>query len=60
VALYMQSVVERSKSFAPVKSAPTTIAFFHKVNLYNHLPTPSPTVGMVRQAAARKFGLTPK
>jgi len=28
VALYLQQVVERSKSFAPVTSAPTTIAFF--------------------------------
>jgi hypothetical protein len=55
LALYLQPVVERSKSFAPVKSASTTIGFFKKVNLYNHLPT----VGMVRQVAARKFGLTP-
>ena len=28
VALYLQSVVERSKSFAPVKSASDVIAFF--------------------------------
>ncbi len=55
-----QSNVERSKSFAPMKSASASIAFFHKVNLYNHLPTQSRVVGMVRQAAARKFGLIPK
>ena len=60
VALYLQSLVERSKTFAPVKSASATIASFQKVNLFNHLPTQSPAVGMVRQAAARKFGLTPK
>jgi hypothetical protein len=59
-ALYLQSVVERSDTFAPVKSASAAIAFFQKVNLYNHLPTLSPAVGMVRQAATRKFGLTPK
>ena len=60
VALYLQSVVERSKSFALVKSASAAIDFFQKVNLFNHLPTHSLVVGMVRQAAARKFGLTPK
>ncbi len=43
-----------------MKSASAAIAFFQKVNLYNHLPTQSPLVGMVRQAATRKFGLTPK
>ncbi len=52
--------MERSKSFTPVKSASVAIAFFHKVNLYNHLSTQSPAVSMVRQAVARKFGLTPK
>ena len=60
VALYLQLVVERSKSLAPVNCASAAIAFFQKVNLYNHLPTQSPVVGMVRQAAARKFGLTSK
>jgi len=60
VALYLQSVVERSNTFATVKSASAAIAYFQKINLQHHLPTPSPTVGMVRQAASRKFGLTPK
>ena len=60
VALYLHSVVERSKTFAPVKSASAAIAFFLKVNLFNHFSTQSLAVGMVRQAAARKFGLTPK
>ena len=60
VALYLQSVVERSNTFAPVKSASAAIAYFQKINLHHHLPTQSPTVGMVRQAATRKFGLTPK
>jgi hypothetical protein len=60
VAVYLQSVVERSSTFAPVKSASVDIVFFKTVNLYNHLPSQSPAVGMVRQAAKRKFGLTPK
>ncbi len=60
VALYLQLVVERLKFFTPVKSACVSIAFFQKVNLYNHLPTQLPAVGMVQQAASRKFGLTPK
>ena len=47
--------------FRPVQSASAAIAFFHKVNLYSHLPTQSPVVGiMVRRATTRKFGLTPK
>jgi len=60
VALHLHSVVERSKTFAPVNSASATIAFFQKVNLFSHIPTQSHVVGMVRQAAARKFGLTPE
>jgi len=60
VALYLQSVVERSSTFAPVKSASAAIAFFQKDNQYSHLPTKSPAVGMVRQVTTRKFGLTPK
>ena len=53
-------MVERSKSFAPVKSASAMIAFFQKVNMFDHLPTQSLAVDMVRQATARRFGLTPK
>jgi hypothetical protein len=53
-------MVERSKSFASVKSASLAIAFFQKVNMFDHLPTQSPAVNMVREATARKFGLTPK
>jgi hypothetical protein len=60
VALYLQLVVERANTFAPVKSASSAIAYFQKINLQHHLPTQSPTVGIVRQAASRKFGLTPK
>ena len=57
VALYLRSVVERSKSHAPVKSHSEAIAFYQKVNLFGHLPTRSPAVNMVRQAAAMHFGL---
>ncbi len=60
MALYLQSVVERSSTFAPVKSASAAIAFFKKVNMCSHLPTQSPAVIMVRWDATRKFGLTPK
>ena len=58
VALFLQSVADGAKTFAPVKSHSAAIAFFQKVNLFNHLPTQSPVVCMVRQAAARKFGLS--
>jgi hypothetical protein len=60
VALYLQFVVVRANTFAPVKSASAAIAYFQKINLQHHLPTQSPTVGMARQATSRKFGLTPK
>ena len=60
LALYLQSMVERSSTFAAVKSASAAIAFFHKVNMYNHLPTQPPAVSMWRETATRKFGLTPK
>jgi len=38
VALYLQSVADggANKSFAPVKSHSEVIAFFQKVNLFNH------------------------
>ncbi len=60
VAMYLQSVVERSKSYAPVKSHSVAIAFFQKFNLFGHLPTRSLGVNMVRQTTARRFGLGPK
>jgi len=53
-------VVKRSSTFAPVKSASATIAFFQKIDLHDHLPTQSPAVKMVSHAATRMFGLTPK
>jgi hypothetical protein len=57
VALYLRSVVERSRSYAPVKSPSDAIAFYQKVNMFGHLPTRSPAVNMVRQAVAKHFGL---
>jgi hypothetical protein len=60
VALYLQSVADGAKSFAPAKNHLAAIASFQKVNLFNHLPTQSPVVCMVRQATTRKFGLSPK
>ncbi len=49
VALYLQSVVERFKSYAPVKSYSAATAFYQKVNMFGHLPTRSPAVNIVRQ-----------
>jgi len=60
VALYMQSVMNIGKTFAPVKAAPAAIAFFQKTNLFDHELTQSPTVCLVRSAAMRKFGLNVK
>jgi hypothetical protein len=57
LALYLRSVIERFKSYGPVKSHPAAIAFYQKVNLFGHLPTRSPAVNMVRQTVARHFGL---
>jgi integrase len=60
VALYLQSVMNTAKTFAPVKAASAAIAFYQKINLFDHEPTQSPAVCVVRGAAMRKFGLNPK
>ena len=39
VAMFLQLLVEKSVTFAPVKKASAAIAFFQKVNLFDHLPT---------------------
>ncbi len=59
-ALYMQSVTNNAKTFAPVKAASAAIAFFQKTNLFDHEPTESPAACLVRSAAMRKFGLNAK
>ena len=60
VALYLQSVVNLTKTFTPVKAASTAIAFDKKINLFNHDPTRSPVVCIVRGVATRRFGLNNK
>jgi hypothetical protein len=60
VAMYMQSVTNTAKTFAPVKAASAAIAFYHKINLFSHEPTQSPASCLVREAAIRWFGLNPK
>ena len=60
VAMYLQMLAERSKSYSPFKKASAAIAFFQKVNLHHHRPTRAPAVEMVRAAAIRKFGTAPK
>jgi hypothetical protein len=59
VALYLQPVVNRAK-IAAVKAASAAIAFYHKINLFNHEPTQSPAVRNVRSVDARRFGLNTK
>ncbi len=60
VALYMQSVMNGAKMFAPGKAASTAIAFYHEINLFDHEPTQSPAVCLVWSAAMRRFGLNTK
>ncbi len=36
VALYLQSVANAAKTFAPVKAASSAIAFYQKINLFTH------------------------
>jgi hypothetical protein len=49
-----------AKTVAPVKAASAAIAFYQKINLFDHEPTQSPAVCVVRGAAMRKSGLNPK
>jgi integrase len=57
--MYLQSVVNGAKTFAPVKAASAAIDFYQKINLFSHEPTQSPAVCHVREAAIRRFGLNP-
>ncbi len=52
--------MDAANSYSTNKSALASIAFFHKINLFTNHPTGAPKVCMVRTAAARKFGLSPK
>ena len=59
--MYLQSAVANgAKKFEPVKTASATIAFYQKINLFSHEPTRSSAVCLVRGAAIRRFGLSPK
>ncbi len=60
VAMYLQSVISDAKSLAPGKATSAAIAFFQKVNLFDHEPTQCPAARLVRNAAMRKVGLKPK
>ena len=60
VALYLQSVMNNANTFAPVKAASAAIAFYQKINLFDHEPTQSPAPCLVRGAATKKFGLNTK
>jgi integrase len=58
--MYLQSVANGEKTFAPVKAASAAIAFNQNINLFSHEPTQSPAVCLVREAAIWRFGLNPK
>jgi integrase len=60
VALYLANVAERATSFAVIKSASAAIAYFQKINLFEHNPTISPLASFVRAAFARRLGTAPK
>jgi hypothetical protein len=60
VALYIQSLMNSSKSFSTIKSASTSIVFFHKIILFTNHPAMALEVCMVRTTSTRKFGLSPK
>ncbi len=49
-----------ARTFAPVKAASAAIAFYQKINLFDHEPMQSPVVCPVRSAAMRRFGLNAK
>ena len=49
-----------AKTFALMKAASAAIAFYRKIDLFDHEPTQSPAVYVVRGAAMRKFGLNSK
>jgi hypothetical protein len=38
MAMYLQSVVNGAKTFAPVKAASAAIAFYQKINLFSTSP----------------------
>ncbi len=52
--------VKAAQWLCPVKAASAAIAFYHRVNLFDHGPTQCPAVCLVRNAAMRRFGVTPK
>ncbi len=60
VALYLQSVMNGAKTFAPVKVATAAIAFYKNISLFDHEPTKSPAACLVRGAVTKKFGFNSK
>jgi hypothetical protein len=60
VAMYLQSVMNGTKPFGPVKASSAVIAFDQKINLFAHEPTQSPAVCIVRSVVMRKCSLNTK
>ncbi len=60
IALYLAHVAENATSFAVIKSASVAIAYYQKINLFEHNPTISPLATFARVALARRLGTTPR
>jgi hypothetical protein len=59
VALFLQQVADEAHSFSVIKQASAAIAFFQKINLFDHDPTLGPLASFVRKSAMRRLGLAP-
>ncbi len=57
MTLYLKSMTNGAKTFAPVKAVCAAIALYQKTNLFDREPTKAPAVCIVRSAEMRKFGL---
>ena len=60
MALYLANLAEKATSFSVIKSASATIAYYQKINQFDHNPTISPLATFVRVAFARRLGTAPK
>jgi hypothetical protein len=60
VALYLLHVAEGASSFAAIKTTSAAIAYYQKINLFEHNPTISHLASFVRAAFARRLGTAPK
>ena len=59
VALFLQQVADEAQSFSVIKLASAAIAYYQKINLFDHNPTIGPLASFVRKSAMRRLGLAP-